>query len=202
MHSNVRPTHPRIACQRRVAASLRPWVRNLCSLLTVCALLLAGACDDKRLVSPAQSGPAPAVGDVAPALAVTQLDGKRFDLAAQRGKVVLVDLWATWCGPCKESMPELEALHQELGAQGLVVIGVSLDDEPDGIADFVSATGVTFAIAHDQDRAVNRAWSPPRMPTSWLIDRDGKVAYVHPGFRTGDEREIAAKARELVKGGL
>lgn len=135
-------------------------------------------------------------GARAPAIDANDTGGHRVSLAAHRGSVVLVDFWATWCEPCADSMPVLESLHQRFGSRGLVVIGVSQDRNASAIAPFARRHGVTFPIVHDAGNAIAGRYSPPRMPTTYLIDRAGIVRHVHAGYRSGDaatlEREITA----------
>jgi len=135
-------------------------------------------------------------GARAPAIDANDTSGHRVSLSAHRGSVVLVDFWATWCEPCADSMPVLESLHQRFGSRGLVVIGVSQDRTASAIAPFARRHGVTFPIVHDASNAIAGRYSPPRMPTTYLIDRAGIVRHVHAGYRSGDaatlEREITA----------
>ena len=110
--------------------------------------------------------------------------------------MVLIDFWATWCEPCADSMPHLESLHSRFASQGLVVIGVSQDRSADAIPAFLRRHHVTFPVIHDSGNAIAGRYDPPRMPTTFIIDRAGIVRHVHAGFRSGDvatiEREVEA----------
>lgn len=133
----------------------------------------------------------------APKLSMVDLSGKKLDLASLRGKVVVVDFWASWCGPCKVEMPVLERLYKQYGSKGLVVIGVSVDRERENITEFLKKMKVSFPIVHDKDHAVSGRFEPPKMPSSYIIDRKGIVRYVHAGFHKDKdepalEREIKA----------
>jgi cytochrome c biogenesis protein CcmG/thiol:disulfide interchange protein DsbE len=139
------------------------------------------------------------VGGPAPDFELAAENGKKpASLSAAKGKVVLVDFWATWCAPCKASFPKWEALSKKYSGD-LVVIGISEDDEKDGIDAFVKETGATFAIGWDGDKGVAGAYKPGTMPTAFLVDRNGLVRYVHSGFRAGDEKLIAAKVKSLLE---
>ncbi|MEZ4226638.1 MAG: TlpA disulfide reductase family protein [Polyangiaceae bacterium] len=125
-----------------------------------------------------------------------QYGGSEASLSAVAGKVVIVDFWATWCDPCKESFPHYQAMLDR-HAGDLAVIGVSVDDEPDGIAAFGQQTGVKFPLAWDDGQSVSRQYSPSTMPTSFVIDRNGIVRYVHAGFHSGDEAELEQRVSAI-----
>lgn len=140
----------------------------------------------------------PLVGSPAPDFDLPPENGKKApSLSAAKGKVVLVDFWATWCAPCKASFPKWEALSRM--HPDLVVIGVSEDDEKDGIDAFVKETGASFAIGWDGEKSVAQAYKPGTMPTAFLVDKNGLVRYVHSGFRAGDEKLIEAKVKSLLE---
>lgn len=117
-----------------------------------------------------------------------------------RGKVVIVDFWASWCEPCREELPALDALYRRYAAQGLRVVGVSQDRQNRSLARFLQQHAVSFTIVHDAQNRVANRWRPPRMPTSYVVDREGIVRHVHEGFRRGDaarlEREVQALLRQ------
>ncbi|MFV8753299.1 TlpA family protein disulfide reductase [Nannocystaceae bacterium ST9] len=160
--------------------------------IALTSLLLSSflACD-----TGATTDPSAAIGTPAPALVGLDLAGERVDLAALKGKVVVVDFWATWCEPCRDELPELVGLQRELGPQGLVVIGVSVDDERDAIDRFLATMPLAITIVHDHDDAIVGAWAPPAMPTSYVIDRSGELAHRQLGYRLGDA-ELLRRAVE------
>jgi cytochrome c biogenesis protein CcmG, thiol:disulfide interchange protein DsbE len=131
-----------------------------------------------------------------------ELDAKAGDkgavsLAEGQGKVVIVDFWATWCEPCKESFPAYQRLLDKFEGK-LVIIGVSVDETPDGIAAFASETGVKFPLVWDEGQALSQKYQPPTMPTSYVIDKSGIVRFVHAGFTSGDEARIESDIASLV----
>ncbi len=138
-------------------------------------------------------------GSPAPALSAPRLDGAAaFDLAAERGKLVLVDFWASWCEPCRRELPVLEALYKEHAAAGLVVVGVSLDEQRTDAETFLRQIQLTFPIVFDADRSLGKLWSPPKMPTVFLVERDGTIARVFEGEKEGQLEELKAEvARRL-----
>ncbi|HVU05769.1 MAG TPA: TlpA disulfide reductase family protein [Polyangiaceae bacterium] len=141
----------------------------------------------------------PLVGSPAPEFDLpAQSGGKRASLANAKGKVLLVDFWATWCGPCRASFPRYEELAQKLG-DDVMIVGLSEDDEADGIAAFAKDTGATFTLAWDRDKRIAGAYKPSSMPTSFIVDRDGLVRFVHTGFRDGDESIIEKQIKSLLE---
>ena len=133
-------------------------------------LLLAGCTAEAREV------PA-VVGQPAPSYAAPNLAGDTVSLADLRGKVVLLNVWATWCPPCREEMPGLEALHQELAPQGLRVVGVSIDRAGAGpeLSSFLQENNVSFTILHDRDERVTRVFRTAGVPETFLIAADGTL---------------------------
>ncbi len=138
---------------------------------------------------------APAValepGAVAPNF---QLPGQPADvkLAALRGKVVWVDVWASWCGPCRQSFPWLNQMHSRYGAQGLRVVGVNLDARTADAEQFLKERPAQFEVAFDPQGASGRAYALKGMPSSVLLGADGRVLAVHSGFRDGDGERLEA----------
>jgi peroxiredoxin len=140
------------------------------------------------------------LGAPAPAFELPGYAGgaKKVSLADGAGKVMVVDFWATWCEPCKDSFPHHQALAEKYAGQ-VVVVGISIDDEPGGIEGFAKKYGAKFPIGWDEGQSVSGAYTPPTMPTAYVIDQSGIVRYVHPGFRKGDEATIDARVAELLK---
>lgn len=117
----------------------------------------------------------PEIGEAAPELVVTELDGQVFDLAKLKGKVVLVNYWATWCAPCKKDMPKLDAFYRRYHAQNLEMIGISVD-RPNDLPKVrkVMAT-LAYPVAVLKDVTVDGFGQPEGVPITWIVDRDGKV---------------------------
>jgi len=141
----------------------------------------------------------PAPNAAAPDFTLRRLDGPNLRLAELRGQVVMVNFWATWCGPCREEMPRLDALYQKYHASGFTLLGVNIDDDPRNAAGAASKLKVSFPVLLDTDKAVSRLYDLGTMPSTVLIDRDGRVRYVHRGYREGTEAEYDEKIRGLLK---
>lgn len=138
------------------------------------------------------------VGQPAPDFSLSSADEKTsVELSKLAGKVVIVDFWATWCDPCRESFPGYEKLAKDFEGK-LAVVGVSVDEEPEGIADFGKSTGVTFPLVWDKGGKVAEVYGPPKMPTSYLIDQKGVLRHVHAGYTAGDEDKMRAEVEELL----
>ena len=137
-------------------------------------------------------------GARAPEIGLRDTQGNPVRLSQLRGKVVLVDFWASWCEPCKEEIPVLNRLHREYGDYGLVIVGVNIDNDEGNMRRFLRRTPIDFRVVHDGNHRVADRYSPPRMPSSFLIDQRGVVRYVHEGFRAADARVIERKVKELL----
>jgi thiol-disulfide isomerase/thioredoxin len=137
--------------------------------------------------SPAQVAP----GSAFPPLSAAGLGGG--PLPETSGKVVLVDFWASWCAPCKASFPVYSRIQADYAERGLVIVAVSVDDTAAAFAGFVAKMKPGFATVHDADHRLVGVVQVPTMPTSYLVDRAGKVRFMHPGFH-GDQTD-----RELRK---
>ena len=144
------------------------------------------------LWSPARTAAAATAGGAPPALVGKTLAGDAFDLGARRGEVVLVDFWATWCEPCKVSLPRYAALQRKYGKDGLHIITISVDEDVAALRRFVSERAMTLPVVHDAGGKHAEKWAPEKMPTAFLIGRDGKVAWVHGGFVVSDEPKVEA----------
>ncbi len=160
------------------------------------ALLVAGL--GLLLLAPAGVAAIEA-GSPAPLFAVPSLDGKgTLSLAEHRGKVVYLDFWASWCAPCLTGMPLIDALRQEFDADDFVVLAVNVDGDPDQARKLLARRPVGYASASDPAGELPERFGLRTMPTSYLIDRDGKVRYVHEGFRKGDVEVLREEIRKLL----
>jgi len=117
----------------------------------------------------------------APHLTLEDLNGKTVSLNDYAGSVVLVNLWATWCPPCREEMPALQAFYEKRRSQGFVLIGVNQEETPEIVHDFVSAYNLTFPIWLDENYLAQRAFNTFSLPSSFVIDRAGRVRLMWVG---------------------
>lgn len=138
------------------------------------------------------------VGDSFPVLAEQKLEGALPD--SLQGKVVLVDFWASWCGPCAASFPAMEDLYKRYKDRGFVIVAVSVDEKAGDMQVFLKKHAASFAIVRDAEHKLVSAVNAQAMPTSFLLDGTGKVRYVHSGYR-GEEtkKQYAAEIESLLK---
>lgn len=160
------------------------WTTTIRPILLL-SLLLA-ACDAPK------PGGRVAVGKEAPAYAAETLDGEREALSRMRGKPVLLNVWATWCHPCRQEIPALEQLHRTYGPRGLQVIGVSIDqgDQQQGIREFMQEFGASYPVWLDPDGEVQTVFSTMGVPNTFLIGPNGEVLWKHVGPVTADNPEL------------
>lgn len=139
-------------------------------------------------------------GDVAPNFAEAPLwNGGALRAGHYVGKVVYLDFWATWCAPCRESFPALQALEKKYDKQGFAVIAVNVAESRADIEGFLQWSKVEFLVLRDESGALATRYGLKTMPMSFLIDRQGKVAYVHHGFRRDDVPMLEDKIKALLK---
>jgi len=125
--------------------------------------------------APGPSSAAPEMSEAAPALVLTTLGGRSFDLAKLKGKVVLVNYWATWCAPCRKEMPKLDAFYKRYHDRGLEIIGISIDFDRDLDKARRVAQGVSYPMAFAKSISDDGFGIPKGVPITWIIDGDGKV---------------------------
>jgi thiol-disulfide isomerase/thioredoxin len=125
-------------------------------------------------------------GDAFPDLAKFNLEGTVPDL---RGKIVIVDFFASWCEPCKESFPVLEELHKTYGDRGVVIVAVNVDKKKADMEEFLKKHPVTFAVVRDGSNKLVGEVKPPTMPSSFVLGKDGKVRSFHRGFKGEETRK-------------
>jgi peroxiredoxin len=142
---------------------------------------------------------APAVGSLAPDFTLHSVGGPNLRLGEQRGQVVLVNFWASWCGPCREEMPQLNRLYDKYRGAGLVMLGVNVDEDPAKAAAVAAQLGVRFPVLLDSDKQVSGRYELSAMPSTVLIDRNGKVRFLHKGFREGYAQLYEQQIRDLIK---
>ena len=134
-------------------------------------------------------------GEPAPSLDATTLGGEHLVLDALRGHVVVVDFWASWCEPCRRAFPRLESVAQRYASRGVRVVGVSVDEDRANCARFVRELHPSFAVVHDAGHALAERWSPPSMPTTFVVDARGVVTAVLSGE---DVSQIERRVQEAL----
>ncbi len=139
------------------------------------------------------------VGTLAPGCDSRLVDSNHtLDIQSYLGKVVYLDFWATWCPPCKKSMPFLNALRNEFKDQGFEIIAISVDEEPGDAEKFLKQYPVDYIVALEPSGACPEKYAVRAMPSSYFIDRKGVIRSVHLGFRSRDETEIRRRVLALL----
>jgi thiol-disulfide isomerase/thioredoxin len=147
------------------------------------------------------AGAGAGAGERAPELSLPDLDGQTVALSSLRGSVVVLDFWASWCGPCKKELPALDALARRYAQAGkpVVVLAVNLDKERRNAEKLLATVKVSsLRVLLDPAGKVAAAYDLPTMPTSYVIDRRGYIDLVHAGYSAGDEKKLAARIDALL----
>ncbi len=153
------------------------------------------------LTLPVESSSAPiSVGDSAPSFELPDLlDADIIDrLGDHRGKVVYLDFWASWCGPCLIAMPKIQALQDQFGLDDFVVLAVNVDREPGKARKFLKKLSIHYRNLRDEEGLTPAKYGIKAMPSSFVVDREGKVTLVHQGFKSGDEAMLREHILEVL----
>ncbi len=165
-------------------------------------LLLAGSLLGCATV-PAKpaAGSGPVVGKPMPELALRDVKGqKELSLKSLAGQVVLLDIWASWCAPCREELPLLDELAGRLAGSGVEIVAVSIDEDPAAMNDFLSLKkNWNLRVAHDPQRLVPSELQPGKMPSSYVVDRGGVLQKIHEGFSRDEVVAIEQELKALAK---
>jgi peroxiredoxin len=159
---------------------------RLIALLAACAVL-------QPLVAAADI-----VGKPAPDFALRSLKGPSVRLSEHLGEVVVINFWATWCGPCRQEMPLLDDLYAKYQLAGLTLLSVNIDERAEPAIEMAQTLQVSYPVLFDARKEVSRAYEVSAMPVTVLVDRAGVVRYVSEGYKPGYEKRYTEKLRELL----
>ena len=140
----------------------------------------------------------PKAGDPAPDFEQSTLAGGKLKLSALHGKVVLVDFWASWCEPCKKELPLLSQLAKRLRPKGIEIVAINVDTKRESVDQFLKAHGVELNVLLDPKGAIAQFYEPPKMPSSFVVDKSGRIRIVNAGFEPGDEKKIEQQLLDLA----
>ena len=138
-------------------------------------------------------------GSPAPQFTLGSRAGQSVSLAQYKGQVVMLNFWASWCGPCRQEMPLLESIYKKYNRLGFTMIGVNVEPDSNAANEWMKATPVSFPILYDKDSKVSKMYDVAGMPSTVIIDRTGKVRVLHRGYKPGDENEYLDSIRTLVR---
>jgi cytochrome c biogenesis protein CcmG, thiol:disulfide interchange protein DsbE len=142
------------------------------------------------------------VGDIAPSIQAKTMAGNPMTLSAFNGKVVYLDFWASWCAPCKQSFPWMNAMAERYSKDGLAIVAISVDKKSSDVEKFLKQMPAQFDIGHDPEGLSASTYKVKAMPSSVLIDSNGKVLYVHEGFRSSDTAQLEAHIKNALEARL
>ena len=158
----------------------------------------------KRLIAACCVAGAPvlaqAVGveQTAPDFTLKSLEGTNLRLDEYRGQVVLLNFWASWCGPCRQELPLLDRINARYQDAGFAVIGVNVEGQMGPASEMAKKAGISFPTLVDENQRVSEMYELEAMPTSVVLDRDGVVKYVHRGYKPGDEAKYVEVVKKLI----
>ena len=171
-------------------------VRNIAGLLALGAVaalpLLAPPVADATITAAASSAPAPD-------FSLAARGGSTVSLSKYKGQVVMLNFWATWCGPCRQEMPLLEAMYKKYKPMGFTLIGVNVEPDSKLADEFLKKMPVSFPVAFDTQSKVSQLFKVQGMPSTVIIDRKGNARVVHKGYRPGDENVYLDHIRALIR---
>ena len=135
----------------------------------------------------------------APSFTLTSSAGQDVSLAQYKGQVVMLNFWASWCGPCRQEMPLLESIYKKYNKMGFTLIGVNVEPNSQAANEWLKATPVSFPILYDKDSKVSKLYDVAGMPSTVIIDRSGNLRVLHRGYKPGDENEYLDSIRTLIR---
>ena len=135
----------------------------------------------------------------APPFTLGAKGGGTINLAQYKGQVVMINFWASWCGPCRTEMPLLESIYKKYNKMGFTMLGVNVEPNSQAANDWLKATPVSFPILYDTDSKVSKLYDVAGMPSTVIIDRTGKLRVLHRGYKPGDENEYLDSIRTLIR---
>ena len=138
-------------------------------------------------------------GQTAPDFVLKSATGENLRLSEYRGDVVMINFWATWCGPCRQEMPLLDELYDRYQRVGFNLLGVNIDDDSRRAMAMVNELGISFPVLFDEDKKVSKLYEVEAMPLTILLDREGTVRHVHHGYQPGYEQKYLNEIRSLLR---
>ncbi len=167
--------------------------------LTGYCAALAGALLCLLPKAPAAASLPLTTGAPAPAFQLDSMAGGSVNLADYKGQVVMLNFWASWCGPCRQEMPILEQLHKQYRSKGFTLVGVNVEPDSRAALKWLKSTPVSFPILFDHQSVASKLYEVQGMPNTVIIDRQGRVRFIHRGYKAGEENEYLDQIRSLIR---
>jgi len=164
------------------------------SCLIACVTILLGLA-----LTTATRAAEPALNTPATDFTLKGRDGANHPLSEEVGNIVIVNFWASWCGPCREELPAFESLYQEYADLGVTVLGVNVDDDSSKANVLLKDIEVSFPVLYDPEGEVSQLYDVSAMPTTVMIDRDGNTRLIHKGYKSGDEKHYEKAIKSLLR---
>lgn len=136
---------------------------------------------------------------MAPDFTLKSRSGENVKLSELRGEVVMINFWASWCAPCRQEMPLLEEMYKKYNDLGFVLLGVNVEEDSSKAGDLLKEVPVSFPVLFDNKNDVTKLYKVVAMPSTVMVDRDGKMRYLHRGYLPGYEAEYVKQIKELVR---
>ncbi len=162
-------------------------------------LILAWLCCAALVFSSTATAAVDASKIPAPDFTLKSNSGKNIKLSELRGQVVMINFWASWCGPCLQEMPLLEQLYKKYQPLGFTLLGVDVEEDSSDAIKWLKKVKVSFPILFDNENEVSERYHVSAMPTTVIVDRDGKIRYIHMGYTPGVEETYQQQVRALLK---
>ncbi len=135
----------------------------------------------------------------APDFTLKSASGENLRLSELRGEVVMINFWASWCGPCRQEMPLLEELYNQYSPMGFTIVGVNVEEDSSKAREMLKDIPVNFPVVFDNKSTVSRLYDVVAMPSTVLVDRDGNIRYLHRGYKPGYEETYQQQVRALIR---
>ena len=139
------------------------------------------------------------IGQAAPNFTLKSTKGENLNLVEQRGQVIVLNFWASWCGPCRKEMPVLQTFHIKYNTLGVLVWGVNVEQENQAGKDFLVDLNLSFPIFFDSSNTISASYKIEAMPTTVIVGRSGKVRYIFRGYKDGYEQKYAKAIKKLIR---
>jgi thiol-disulfide isomerase/thioredoxin len=166
--------------------------RRIFASLAAAAFVAAAAIPSSMPAFAASTGPAPD-------FVLDSNTGKPVKLSGYKGKVVMINFWATWCGPCRQEWPLLESIYKQYKSQDFVLLGVNVEPDSKPAGEWLKKQPVTFPVLYDVKSQVSDSYKVTGMPTTVWVDKKGNLRFVHQSFKPGDENEYMNNIRTLLR---